>query len=85
MAFRRQRNDPLFSRARCGSVSICPRVEAVGYSSTNLGLLYMEMVRGMSQTSNTCRGPSTRSSVDEAQGNAEALLVTIEMGLKIAL
>ena len=57
-----------------------------GHSSTNLGSLYKGLVKdtfksfkGLRQT------PHTHHPVDDAMGNAEALLQMKEMGLKIKL
>jgi hypothetical protein len=57
-----------------------------GHSSTNLGSLYKGMVKDMFQNfKHLRRTPHTHHPVDDAKGNAEALLALKEMGLKIAL
>ena len=58
-----------------------------GFSSTNLGSLYKGMVKDTFQTFKHLRRTShTHHPVDDALGNAEALLVMNEkMGLKIKL
>ncbi|RYD28089.1 MAG: exonuclease [Verrucomicrobiaceae bacterium] len=58
-----------------------------GFSSTNLGSLYKGMVKDTFQTFKHLRRTShTHHPVDDARGNAEALLVMKEkMGLKIKL
>jgi Exonuclease len=56
-----------------------------GHSSTNLGSLYKGMVKDMSQNfKHLRRTKHTHDPVDDARGNAEALLAMKEMGLKIA-
>lgn len=57
-----------------------------GHSSTNLGSLYKGMVKDMFQNFKYLRKTEhTHNPVDDARGNAEALLAMKEMGLKIAL
>jgi hypothetical protein len=57
-----------------------------GHSSTNLGSLYKGMVRDMSQNfKHLRRTRHTHDPVDDARGNAEALLAMKGMGLKIGL
>jgi hypothetical protein len=57
-----------------------------GHSSTNLGSLYKGMVRDMSQNfKHLRRTRHTHDPVDDARGNAEALLAMRDMGLKIGL
>jgi DNA polymerase III alpha subunit (gram-positive type) len=57
-----------------------------GYSSTNLGSLYKGMVKDMFQNFKHLRKTThTHHPVDDARGNAEALLAMKAMGLKIAL
>ncbi len=58
-----------------------------GHSSTNLGSLYKGVVRDVMQNFKHLRKtPHTHHPVDDAKGNAEALLALKEqMGLKIAL
>jgi DNA polymerase III alpha subunit (gram-positive type) len=57
-----------------------------GYSSTNLGSLYKGMVKDMSQNFKHLRKTAhTHHPVDDARGNAEALLEIKAMGLKIEL
>jgi hypothetical protein len=57
-----------------------------GHSSTNLGSLYKGMVRDMSQNfKHLRRTQHTHDPVDDARGNAEALLAMKGMGLKIGL
>jgi hypothetical protein len=57
-----------------------------GYSSTNLGSLYKGMVKDMSQNFKHLRKTAhTHHPVDDARGNAEALLAMKAMGLKIEL
>jgi DNA polymerase III epsilon subunit-like protein len=58
-----------------------------GYSSTNLGSLYKGMVKDMHQTfKHLRRTPHTHDPVDDAMGNAEALLHMKDvLGLKIKL
>jgi hypothetical protein len=58
-----------------------------GFSSTNLGSLYKGMVRDMSQNFKHLRKtPHTHHPVDDAKGNAEALLaLKDEFKLKIRL
>lgn len=57
-----------------------------GHSSTNLGSLYKGLVRDTFQTFKHLRNtPHTHHPVDDARGNAEALLEMKRLGLKIAL
>jgi DNA polymerase III epsilon subunit-like protein len=57
-----------------------------GHSSTNLGSLYKGMVKDMFQNFKRLRKTAhTHNPVDDARGNAEALLAMKGMGLKIAL
>ena len=57
-----------------------------GFSSTNLGSLYKGIVRDTSQNFKHLRKTRhTHHPVDDARGNAEALLVMKVMGLKIGL
>jgi Exonuclease len=57
-----------------------------GHSSTNLGSLYKGLVRDTFQNFKHLRKtPHTHHPVDDAKGNAEALLEMKRMGLKIAL
>ena len=57
-----------------------------GHSSTNLGSLYKGMVKDMFQNFKHLRKTEhTHDPVDDARGNAEALLAMKAMGLKIAL
>jgi exonuclease len=57
-----------------------------GHSSTNLGSLYKGMVKDMFQNFKHLRKTEhTHHPVDDARGNAEALLAMKAMGLKIAL
>jgi hypothetical protein len=57
-----------------------------GHSSTNLGSLYKGMVKDMSQNFKHLRKTRhTHHPVDDARGNAEALLAMKGMGLKIGL
>jgi DNA polymerase III epsilon subunit-like protein len=57
-----------------------------GHSSTNLGSLYKGMVKDTFQNFKHLRKTAhTHDPVDDARGNAEALLEMKEMGLKIAL
>ncbi len=58
-----------------------------GFSSTNLGSLYKGMVKDMFQNFKHLRKTKhTHNPVDDALGNAEALLhLKNEMGLKISL
>jgi len=58
-----------------------------GHSSTNLGSLYKGMQRDMRQNFKHLRKiKHTHNPVDDARGNAEALLtMQVEMGLKIKL
>ena len=57
-----------------------------GHSSTNLGSLYKGMVKDTFQNFKHLRKTArTHDPVDDARGNAEALLQMKEMGLKIAL
>jgi hypothetical protein len=57
-----------------------------GFSSTNLGSLYKGLVKDVFQTFKHLRKTKhTHNPVDDARGNAEALLAMKEMGLKIKL
>ncbi len=57
-----------------------------GFSSQNLGSLYKGLVRDTFQTFKHLRSTRhTHHPVDDARGNAEALLAMKEMGLKIRL
>jgi DNA polymerase III epsilon subunit-like protein len=57
-----------------------------GHSSTNLGSLYKGLVQDTFKTFKHLRvTPHTHDPVDDARGNAEALLEMKRMGLKIAL
>ena len=57
-----------------------------GHSSTNLGSLYKGMVGDTFQNfKHLRRTPHTHNPLDDAMGNAEALLEMKKMGLKIAL
>lgn len=57
-----------------------------GHSSTNLGSLYKGMVKDTFQNFKHLRQTKhTHNPVDDARGNAEALLAMKAMGLKIAL
>jgi hypothetical protein len=57
-----------------------------GHSSTNLGSLYKGLVRDAFQTFKHLRKTAhTHHPVDDAKGNAEALLEMKRMGLKIGL
>jgi hypothetical protein len=57
-----------------------------GYSSMNLGSLYKGMVKDTFQNFKHLRKTAhTHDPIDDARGNAEALLAMKEMGLKIAL
>jgi hypothetical protein len=57
-----------------------------GHSSTNLGSLYKGMVKDTFQTFKHLRKTShTHNPVDDAMGNAEALLEMKRLGLKISL
>jgi DNA polymerase III alpha subunit (gram-positive type) len=57
-----------------------------GHSSTNLGSLYKGLVRDTFQTFKHLRKTAhTHHPVDDAKGNAEALLEMKRMGLKISL
>jgi hypothetical protein len=57
-----------------------------GHSSTNLGSLYKGMVKDTFQNFKHLRKTAhTHHPVDDAKGNAEALLEMKRMGLKIAL
>ena len=57
-----------------------------GHSSVNLGSLYKGMVNDMSQNFKHLRQTRhTHNPVDDAMGNAEALLQMRELGLNIAL
>lgn len=56
-----------------------------GHSSTNLGSLYKGMLRDMSGSFKHLRTtPHTHHPVDDAKGNAEALLKMCAQGLKLA-
>lgn len=57
-----------------------------GHSSTNLGSLYKGVVQDTFKTFKHLRKtPHTHHPIDDAKGNAEALLEMKRMGLKIAL
>lgn len=57
-----------------------------GHSSTNLGSLYKGMVKNTFKNFKRLRKTKhTHNPVDDARGNAEALLAMIDMGLKIQL
>lgn len=57
-----------------------------GHSSTNLGSLYKGMVKDTSQNFKHLRKTKhTHNPLDDARGNAEALLAMKAMGLKISL
>jgi DNA polymerase III epsilon subunit-like protein len=57
-----------------------------GHSSTNLGSLYKGLIKDTFQNFKHLRKtPHTHNPVDDAKGNAEALLEMKKMGLKIAL
>lgn len=57
-----------------------------GHSSMNLGSLYKGMVKDTLQNFKHLRQtPHTHNPIDDARGNAEALLEMRAMGLKIAL
>jgi hypothetical protein len=57
-----------------------------GFSSTNLGSLYKGLVKDTFETfKHLRRTKHTHHPVDDAKGNAEALLAMKEMGLKIRL
>ena len=57
-----------------------------GHSSTNLGSLYKGLVKNVFQNFKHLRKTAhTHNPVDDARGNAEALLAMRSMGLKIAL
>jgi DNA polymerase III epsilon subunit-like protein len=57
-----------------------------GHSSTNLGSLYKGMVKDTARNFKHLRKTAhTHHPVDDARGNAEALLAMKAMGLKIAL
>jgi hypothetical protein len=57
-----------------------------GHSSTNLGSLYKGMMRDTFQSFKHLRQTAhTHHPVDDARGNAEALIEMKRMGLKIAL
>ncbi len=57
-----------------------------GHSSTNLGSLYKGLVQDTFKSFKHLRvTPHTHNPVDDAKGNAEALLEMKEMGLRIAL
>jgi DNA polymerase III alpha subunit (gram-positive type) len=57
-----------------------------GHSSTNLGSLYKGMVKDTFQNFKHLRKTAhTHNPVDDARGNAEALLAMKALGLKIAL
>ncbi len=56
-----------------------------GFSSTNLGSLYKGLVRDVSKSFKHLRQTAhTHHPVDDARGNAEALLAMKELGLAIA-
>ena len=56
-----------------------------GFSSTNLGSLYKGLAKDMSVNFKHLRKTAhTHNPVDDAKGNAEALLQMKEMGLKIS-
>ena len=57
-----------------------------GHSSTNLGSLYKGFEKSVFKNfSHLCKTPHTHHPVDDARGNAEALLALKDMGLKIDL
>jgi len=57
-----------------------------GHSSTNLGSLYKGLVRDVTQNFKHLRKTRhTHHPVDDAKGNAEALLAMRDMGLKLPL
>ena len=57
-----------------------------GHSSTNLGSLYKGMVKDTFQSFKHLRQtPHTHNPLDDAKGNAEALIAMKKSGLKIAL
>lgn len=57
-----------------------------GHSSTNLGSLYKGLVKDFSKNFKHLRRTAhTHNPVDDARGNAEALLMLKQMGLKIGL
>lgn len=57
-----------------------------GHSSTNLGSLYKGLVRDTTKNFKHLRKTKhTHHPVDDAKGNAEALLEMIKMGLKISI
>ncbi len=57
-----------------------------GHSSTNLGSLYKGLVKDTSQNFKRLRKTRhAHNSLDDAKGNAEALLAMKEMGLRIKL
>jgi len=57
-----------------------------GHSSANLGSLYKGLIKDTFQNFKHLRKtPHTHNPVDDAKGNAEALLEMKKMGLKIAL
>lgn len=57
-----------------------------GHSSTNLGSLYKGLVKDTSQNFKRLRKTAhTHNPVDDAKGNAEALLAMKDMGLRIKL
>lgn len=57
-----------------------------GHSSTNLGSLYKGLVKDCFQNFKHLRGTThTHNALDDALGNAEALLKLKELGLKISL
>ena len=66
---------------------ICFGASPFGFSSANLGSLYKGMVRDVTRNFKHLRKTlHTHHSVDDAKGNAEALLALKEqMGLKISL
>ena len=62
------------------------RANPFGHSSTNLGSLYKGMVQDMAQNFKHLRkARHTHHPVDDAKGNAEALLALKARGLKIGL
>src|SRR5262249_24963199 len=61
-------------------------VNPFGHSSTNLGSLYKGLVQDTFKTFKHLRvTPHTHDPLDDARGNAEALLEMKKLGLKIAL
>ena len=57
-----------------------------GHSSTNLGSLYKGMMKdSFASFKHLRKTPHTHHPVDDARGNAEALLKMKELGLKISL